>query len=134
VAKAAKASDEDVRTTFAQIVNMTPREIEGWHKTDESKSVGQDSGDGVSVGVKAGQRTLQLLRIKRAPNADDIKHMRRVISFIRRLSMQAPRKSRETSRWRYALMNWGHDPLKPSDADSPWRQCTTESAPRCVSR
>jgi Protein of unknown function (DUF3140) len=121
VTKAAKASDEDVRASFAQIVNMTPREIEDWHKTDESKSVGQDSGDGVSVGVKAGQRTLQLLRIKRAPNADDLKHMRRVISFIRRLSMQAPRKGRETSRWRYALMNWGHDPLKPSDADSPWR-------------
>ncbi|NJM35548.1 MAG: DUF3140 domain-containing protein [Rhodomicrobium sp.] len=100
---------------------MSPREIEDWHKTGESKSVGQDSGDGVSVGVKAGQRTIRLLRIKRAPSADDIKHMRRVISFIRRLSMQAPRKNRETSRWRYALMNWGHDPLKPTDADSPWR-------------
>jgi len=35
--------------------------------------------------------------------------------------MQAPMKKRETSRWRYALMNWGHDPLKPSEADSPWR-------------
>ena len=117
----ARASDDDVRSAFAQIVNMTPREIESWHATDESKSVGQDSGDGVSVGVKAGQRTIQLLRIKRAPNADDIKHMRRVVSFIRRLAMQAPRKNRETSRWRYALMNWGHDPLKFADTDSPWR-------------
>lgn len=117
----ARAPDDDVRAAFADIVNMTPREIEQWHATEQSKSVGQDSGDGVSVGVKAGQRTVQLLRIKRAPNADDLKHMRRVVSFIRRLSMQAPRKNRETSRWRYALMNWGHDPLKISDADSPWR-------------
>jgi hypothetical protein len=116
-----KASDDEVRAAFAQIINMSPREIADWHATDQSASVGQDSGDGVSVGVKAGQRTIQLLRIKRMPNADDIKHMRRVISFIRRLSMQAPRKNRETSRWRYALMNWGHDPLKPSDEDSPWR-------------
>ena len=100
---------------------MSSREIEDWHKTHESKSVGQDSGDGVSVGVKAGQRTIQLLRIKRAPNADDIKHMRRVISFIKRLRTQAPQKRRETSRWRYALMNWGHDPLKLSDTESPWR-------------
>ncbi|MGD9979951.1 MAG: DUF3140 domain-containing protein [Hyphomonadaceae bacterium] len=117
----AKAPNEQVRAAFAQLINMTPREIEDWHKTEQSASVGQDSGDGVSVGVKAGRRTIQILRIKRAPDADDIKHMRRVVSFIRRLSAQAPRKNREASRWRYALMNWGHDPLKLTDNDSPWR-------------
>lgn len=116
-----KAAEDDVRANFAKLVNMSPREIETWHKTEASASVGQDSGDGVSVGVKAGQRTIQLLRIKRAPNVDDIKHMRRVISFIQRLRTQSPRKNRETSRWRHALMNWGHDPLKISDDDSPWR-------------
>jgi hypothetical protein len=116
-----KASDDEVRAAFADFVNMTPREIADWHKTEASASVGQDSGDGVSVGVEAGQRTIELLRVKRIPSPDDIKHMRRVISFVRRLSLQAPRKNRETSRWRYALMNWGHDPLKPSDGDSPWR-------------
>lgn len=117
----AKASEDTVRAEFARLVNMTAREIEDWHGTEQSKSVGQDSGDGVSIGVKAGQRTIQLLRIKRAPNTDDIKHMRRVISFIRRLSAQAPLRNRETSRWRYALMNWGHDPLKPREQDMPWR-------------
>ncbi len=116
-----KATDDEVRAAFAEIVNMTPREIEAWHSTDQSKSVGQDSGDGISVGVKACQRTIQLLRIKRAPSADDIKHMRRVVNFIRRQLALAPRKDRETSRWRYALMNWGHDPLNITDADSPWR-------------
>lgn len=116
-----KASAEEVRATFASLINMTAPEIRDWHKTAESASVGQDSGDGVSVGVKAGKRTILLLGSKRVPDEDDIKHMRRVISFVRRLSMQAPTKKRETSRWRYALMNWGHDPLKPTDADSPWR-------------
>lgn len=116
-----KSTDEEVRVKFARLVNMSARDIETWHKTEASASVGQDSGDGVSVGVRAGQRTIQLLRSNRAPNADDIKHMRRVISFIARLRAQSPRKNRETSRWRYALMNWGHDPLKPSEDDSPWR-------------
>ena len=116
-----RTSDDEARAAFAQIVNMTPREIEAWHQTEQSRSVGQDSGDGVCVGVKAGQRTIQLLRIKRAPNDYDIKHMRRVMSFINRMLSQSPRKNRETSRWRYALMNWGHDPLKITDADSPWR-------------
>lgn len=116
-----KATDEEVRAKFAALVNMSADEIEGWHATAQSKSVGQDSGDGVSVGVRAGQRTITLLRSRRAPSADDVKHMRRVVSFIRRLSAQAPAKNRAASRWRYALMNWGHDPLKISDADSPWR-------------
>lgn len=116
-----RATDNDIRAAFARIINMTPREIEAWHATPQSASVGQDSGDGVSVGVKAGQRTLQLLRIKRAPNADDLKHMRRVVNFINRQVLLSPRQNRETSRWRYSLMNWGHDPLKLTDADSPWR-------------
>jgi hypothetical protein len=116
-----KAADAEVRAVFAELVNMDPHEIEQWHATDFSRSVGQDSGDGVSVGVKAGQRTIALLRSERAPDADDIRHMRRVINFIRRQQSCAPRRKRETSRWRYALMNWGHDPLKPRQEDSPWR-------------
>jgi hypothetical protein len=48
-----KATDDEVRAQFAELVNMSPRDIADWHKTDQSKSVGQDSGDGVSVGVKA---------------------------------------------------------------------------------
>jgi hypothetical protein len=116
-----KAAAEDVRAAFAQLVNMTPREIEAWLETDESKSVGQDSGDGESIGRKSGRRTLQLLRIKRAPNTEDIKHMRRVVSFIRRHRAQGPLRHVASSRWRYSLMNWGHDPLKITDSDSPWR-------------
>jgi hypothetical protein len=108
------ANNSEVRAAFARIVNMTPREIEDWHRTEQSKSVDRDS-------VKAGQRTMQLLRIKRAPNADDIAHMRRVIDFLDRMLSDGPSESREASRWRFVLMNWGHDPLKPNDADGPWR-------------
>jgi hypothetical protein len=116
----AKASDEEVERAFRTLVNLTRRELTEWLETKASKSVGQDSGDGESIGRKSGKRILLILG-KKSATADDIKHLRRVVSFIKRLRTQAPRKNRESSRWRYALMNWGHDPLKPRDDDSPWR-------------
>ncbi len=118
----AKASDDDVRESFFALVNLTPKELTDWLATEESKSVGQDSGDGESIGRKSGKRILTILKKKRAAlTADDVKHMRRVLSFIRRHRAQGPRRKVETSRWRYSLMNWGHDPLKPGANDTPWR-------------
>jgi hypothetical protein len=39
--------------------------------------------------------------------------MATVVGYIKRhLSQGGPRKDKETSAWRYSLMNWGHDPLK----------------------
>ena len=37
--------------------------------------------------------------------------MRKAVGFIRRHRAQEP-ENMVTSRWRYSLMNWGHDPLK----------------------
>ena len=117
-----KASDAEVERTFHELVNMTPRELEIWLETEKSRSVGQDAGDGESIGRKAGRRTLELLRGEKAPGADDFKHMRRVVGFIRRHLAQGPHREVAASRWRSALMNWGHDPLKPRAGDSPWRE------------
>jgi hypothetical protein len=116
----AKTSDTEAAQAFDALVNMSAGELAAWLETDESRSVGQDSGDGESIGRKSGRRTLALLRAKRAPDADDIKHMRRVVSFIRRHLAQGPLRKVASSRWRYSLMNWGHDPLKMRDSDSPW--------------
>jgi hypothetical protein len=116
----AKAADADVKQAFRTLVNMTPRELEAWLATDESRSVGQDSGDGESIGRKAGRRTLHLLCAKGAPSAEDIDHMRRVVGFIRRHLAQGPHRNIAASRWRCSLMNWGHDPLKPRASDGPW--------------
>lgn len=116
----AKTRDDDIERAFRGLVNLTPRELAAWLNTEESRSVGQDSGDGESIGRKSGKRILAILRSK-SVNADDRKHMRRVVSFIRRHCAQGPRRNAATSRWRYSLMNWGHDPLKPRDNDSPWR-------------
>ena len=43
--------------------------------------------------------------------AADTVTMRKVIGFVRRHSAQRPDNT-VTSRWRYSLMNWGHDPIK----------------------
>lgn len=116
----AKATDEEVERAFRALVNLTARELTAWLETGESRSVGQDYGDGESIGRKSGKRIVVILR-KKSATADDIKHMRRVVSFIRRHAGQGPRRNVATSRWRYSLMNWGHDPLKERDSDSPWR-------------
>ena len=42
--------------------------------------------------------------------------MRKVVGFVRRHTAREPVNT-VTSRWRYALMNWGHDPLKRLGTD-----------------
>ena len=116
-----KTNDDEVKRAFFALVNLTPRELTAWLETQESKSVGFDSGDGESVGRKSGRRIVTILKKKRAElTADEVKHMRKVVGFIRRHCAKGPRKQVETSRWRYSLMNWGHDPLKLSKGDMPW--------------
>jgi len=43
---------------------------------------------------------------------DDLAHMKKVISYVRRHLAQQPSGGVQDTRWRYSLMNWGHDPLK----------------------
>ena len=39
--------------------------------------------------------------------------MHKVVGYIRRhLAQGGPAEDVEHSRWRYSLMNWGHDPQK----------------------
>jgi len=98
---------------FQQNVNMTAKEIENWLKTDESKSVGQKDGNQESIGHESGRYIVEILHKKEANyTEDDLSQMQRVVSYIKRHSAQKPSSDIENSRWRYSLMNWGHDPLK----------------------
>ena len=47
-----------------------------------------------------------------AIDQDDVDHMRCVVSYVHRHQAQEPEEDVEESRWRYSLMNWGHDLLK----------------------
>jgi hypothetical protein len=43
---------------------------------------------------------------------EDLGHMKKVSAYVKRHLGQGPKNDVEDSRWRYSLMNWGHDPLK----------------------
>ena len=108
------ADDKQVRDEFADAVNMTRSELSRWLETDESKSVGQKKDGGQeSTGHESGRHILDLLQKKAADlTDDDLAHMRKVHGYVQRHLAQRPAgKDIETSKWRYSLMNWGHDPL-----------------------
>ena len=97
---------------FDDAVNMTAAELERWLATDESRSVGQSDG-GESVGHESGRRIVALLRKKKGElTDDDHAHRRKVVGYVHRHLAQRPNGDVEHTRWRYSLMNWGHDPLK----------------------
>ena len=108
--------DDDQKATlkeFNEAVNMTPKELENWLKTDHSKEVGQKDDGGESTGHEMGREIVKLLGKKQADYTDDdVKHMQKVVSYVHRHSAQKPKGDVEDTRWRYSLMNWGHDPLK----------------------
>ena len=106
---------EQVRADFTAVVNMTAAEIEAWLRTPESRRVGWKGADGrrsESVGHASGRRIVRMLRTSPAElTEDDYAHMRKVVGYVRRHSAQRP-ENIYTSRWRYSLMNWGHDPTR----------------------
>lgn len=106
-------SDEQVKNEFDVAVNMSAKELEDWLQTDESGSVGQSDDGGESKGHESGRRIVEILgKNKGDYTGDDLDHMRRVVSYVRRHQAQKPEGDAETSNWRYSLLNWGHDPLK----------------------
>jgi Protein of unknown function (DUF3140) len=102
---------DDVWDDWKSAVNMTAKELERWLDTDESKSVGQ--GDGESTGHKSGRRIVNILGTKKGElSDDDVAHMRKVVGYVHRHLAQRPDGDVTDTRWRYSLMNWGHDPLR----------------------
>jgi hypothetical protein len=104
-----------VYEAFDEAVNMTPAELERWLGTEESKGVGwTPEGEGEAVGHRSGRRIVEIRRKKKAELDDaDYAHMRKVVGYVKRHAAQGgPEEDRAGSRWRYSLMNWGHDPLK----------------------
>jgi hypothetical protein len=100
-----------VHEDFADAVNMTAGELEKWLDTDESKSVGQGSGE--SVGHRSGRRIVTILRTKKDDLSEaDEKHMQKVVGYVHRHLAQRPTGDVTDTAWRYSLMNWGHDPTK----------------------
>ena len=116
-----KAADNHAKTyaAFQQAVNMRPAAIETYLETEKSKQVGWKGDDGKgsdeSVGHASGRHIIAIKRKKKAELTDaDYAHMAQVVGYVHRHMAQGPEKKADIkdSRWRYSLMNWGHDPLK----------------------
>lgn len=112
----AKLDRDKVHREFGAAVNMAPAALEAWLETEESHKVGwkgpDGKGDGESVGHASGRRIVRILRTRKAELTDaDYAHMRKVVGYVRRHLAQRP-ANEVTSRWRYSLMNWGHDPIR----------------------
>ena len=99
---------------FQEVVNLSDLELEAWLRTHESQTVGfRPDGRGESVGHASGRRIVRLLRTRGDGLAeDDYRHMRKVVGYVNRHLAQRPRGDVAHTRWRYSLMNWGHDPLR----------------------
>jgi hypothetical protein len=105
--------DQDTYREFTEAVNMKPGELGTWLETGDSKAVGWHKGGGESVGHDSGRKIVDLLRRKRGELTEgDYRHMRKVVGYVRRHLAQRPRGDVTHTRWRYSLMNWGHDPLR----------------------
>ncbi|HEY9850196.1 MAG TPA: DUF3140 domain-containing protein [Leptolyngbyaceae cyanobacterium] len=106
-------STKTVVQEFKESVNMTGKELESWLKTDESKEVGQKDDGKESIGHESGRHIIDILHKKESDyTEDDYSQMKRVVSYVYRHLAQRPSGDIENTRWRYSLMNWGHDPLK----------------------
>lgn len=104
---------DEVWPEWKEAVNMTASQLEKWLETDESTEVGQKDGGGESVGHASGRRIIELLSTNKADLSEsDVDHMRKVVGYVHRHLAQKPSSDIEHSKWRYSLMNWGHDPLK----------------------
>ena len=105
---------------FHEAVNMTPAVLDRWLDTEDSRSVGwadgankHDPGGPESVGHQEGRRILEIKHKKKADlTEEDYAHMKKVVGYVHRHMAQKPSGDVEHTRWRYSLMNWGHDPLK----------------------
>jgi len=106
--------EQRIRADFQALQNMTPIELAAWLEGPESRKVGMiRRGEAESVGRQSARR---ILVIHATPAEDlteaDYSHMMKVIGFLRRHLAQRPWGDVNHTRWRYSLMNWGHDPLK----------------------
>jgi len=104
---------DDIIQDWRNLMNMDAKELEDFLQTPESNDCGQKDDDGEAKGHKSGRYIVELLgRDDDEYTEEDVAHMKKVRSYCSRHLKQGNSKDPEHSKWRYSLMNWGHDPLK----------------------
>lgn len=112
---------EETLAEFRRVVNMPPATLRKWLESEESRSVDMAFGgekvtgpaQREAVGHHMGGRILQIKARKQAELSEaDWADMRKVIGYVHRYRAQRPKGDVSDTRWRWSLMNWGHDPLR----------------------
>lgn len=104
---------------WTRLMNVSAEDLEAWLETPESWSVGFKGYGEESVGHASGRRNLQLLGLAREDlSPDDWRQVRRTVGYIRRHLAQRPEGDVEDTRWRWSLLNWGHEPLEDDGVTS----------------
>jgi hypothetical protein len=108
-----------IRQAFDALVNLEPAELAAWLETPQSRKVGMiRRGETESVGRQSAAKILAILATDPDDLTDaDYAHMKKVIGYCRRHLAQRPQALSKggdvtDTRWRWSLMNWGHDPLR----------------------
>ena len=105
-------TDESAEQAFRELVNMDAAAMRRWLESEESRSVGWvHEGEEEAVGHQSGRQILEILE-RGDPEGADEAFLHKVVGYIRRHLAQRPDHDVEHTRWRYSLMNWGHDPIK----------------------
>lgn len=108
-----RVPDDVVWERWQHLMNVPAGELDTWLETLESWSVGFKGYGEESVGHASGRRNVELLdRDRESLSPDDWRQVRRTVGFIRRHLAQRPDGDVTDTRWRYSLLNWGHDPLR----------------------
>lgn len=105
---------EELWTEFHGFVNMSGHELRTWLLTEASDEEGFHlAPDAADRGL--GRRVLDVLDKRKADlTADDVEVMEKTVGRTRRLLAERPPNAENDTTWRHALMDLGHDPLKPS--------------------
>ena len=108
------ADEPGIAAAFSAAVNLSAKELQAWLETPQSRSVGQvRRGESESIGRQSARRIIEILNTPPDRRSEsDYAHMRKVVGYVRRHLAQRPARDVTNTRWRYSLMNWGHDPLR----------------------
>jgi hypothetical protein len=104
----------EIHREFRRLTNLTQAELRAWLETAQSRKVGMvRKGETESVGRQSARKILAIRDTAIGDlNDADYRHMKKVIGYCRRHLAQRPWGDVTDTRWRWSLMNWGHDPLK----------------------
>jgi hypothetical protein len=106
--------EAQIRAEFLRLTNLSQAELRAWLETPESRKVGMvRKGEAESVGRQSARKILAIQTSAVGDLSDaDYRHMKKVIGYCRRHLAQRPWGDVADTRWRWSLMNWGHDPLR----------------------